>query len=114
AEERPRVSHSLPLADRELEAAGEFVSEDGDVAARKLRDEVMRVGAVGCLDDSLEVVDPLVAADPDVVARRQLVRDEVLEDDRDRLPQLVRVDVRDVGSVPQDATGPRSVETGEE
>ena len=103
AEERARERDALPLADREVVAAGELAAEHRLVALGEPLEEVVRVGARGGRDDVVERVDPLVPPHADVLARREQVALEVLEDDRDRGAELVAVDLGDVDVVPEHA-----------
>ena len=83
AQERPRQRDPLPLPAGQIDPAVELWAEHGVVAVRKLGEEVMRPGGLGGSDDRGLVVDQAPVAEADVLPRRQLVVDEVLEEDRD-------------------------------
>jgi hypothetical protein len=71
AEEGAGERDALPVADREVSAAPELAAEHRVVPLGQRPQERIGARAPGRRHDRVFVVDPLVAAEPDVLARRE-------------------------------------------
>jgi hypothetical protein len=70
--------------------------------------------ADGGVLDGFAIGRSLVTAERDVVVRPQAVALEILEDDRDRLAEILAIQVEDVDAVPADDAAVGRVQAGEE
>ena len=103
AEQRPGDRQPLPLADRDVGAAGEHLAEAGVEAARRATAiELLEPGLTGRRQDAGLVVEPRGVAEPDRLADRQHVPGVVLEHRRDLGPDQRRIAAGEVDAVPGD------------
>ena len=93
----------LPFAAGQLDAVLEALADHLVVAAGQARDHLVGLAAVGGPRDAFVVGARRDPADRDIVAGRQVVADEVLEDDAHAAAQFVEPVVAQVASVEQDA-----------
>ena len=93
AHERPRQRDLLPFAAGKVDTRVEPLAERGVVARRQLCDELVRPGLLARAHDRVAVGDVRQAAEADVLGRRRLVVDVVLEHGADLTPQLGGVEV---------------------
>src|SRR5690606_12167567 len=84
------------------------------VAGGKLGDRRVDARPTSGLTDRAEIVEAVVVAQPDVLARGQVVTREVLEHRGERTPVLDARQVGDVLAVPRDTAFGRLVEPGDE
>ncbi len=113
-EEQPGQRHPLPLPTGEVAAAEVCRAEDRVVAVAKAGESLVDAGFPGRHLDRCAVIEPSVVAHRDVVVGGEQVPHEVLEDDRHPLPDLFRIELGDVFSVPGHLPARRRVQTGEE
>src|SRR5688572_708260 len=83
AEEGTGKGDLLPLATREIGSARELAGEDGVPAARKGLEELSGAGTGGDVGEAYIVGRCAEAGEGDVLAQRERVLDEVLEDGRE-------------------------------
>src|SRR5690242_4979059 len=93
----------LPFATRKIDAAAKTLADDLIVAVGQFPDHLVGEAAPRRLHDPQTVVARLDAADRDVLAGRQMIADEILEDDADVRPQRTQIVFAQVASVEQDA-----------
>ena len=105
AEQRAGDGEALALPAAHAHAA---VAEDGLVAGREARDELVQLGRLGGGDDLL--VGRVGAAERDVRPHRRVEDEGVLEDHAELAPQRLDADVAHVLAVDEHAPGRRVVE----
>src|SRR5450756_302632 len=114
AEEGPRQGHLLPLADAQLLTLLEPLAQHRVVAGGEAADDFVGAGLSRRRHDAGIVRRPVDVADPDVLARRELVLGVVLEDHAHLAAQVAGRELAQVDAVDRDRPGLRAVEPAEE
>src|SRR5581483_2036281 len=113
-DERTGDRNALPLPAREIRAAGVRGRERRLETARERGEQIGATGALERTADRVVVVHELQRPEGDVLAQRQLVAAEVLEDRRHTALPGGSVELAQVGAVAGDPAAGRLVETGEQ
>ncbi len=110
----PRDRDLLPFAPGQVDAVVETPAERLLVAQRQAVDETVGQTARRRFVDARAVLAVVDAPDADVVGRREMEADEILEDHADAGPELRKVVVAQVAPVEQHTTLGRIVEPGQQ